>query len=132
MYLIDTSVWIDYFRQIQNKPVALLENILAQNWPYGITSVIFQEVLQGAASTKGFTKLQTYLATQRFYHATDPVQSYRHAARIYFRCRRKGITIRSTIDCLIAQISIEHGLALIHNDSDFIQMAQAIPELKLV
>ena len=57
--------------------------------------------------------------------------SHREAAHIYFSCRRKGITIRSTIDCLIAQISIEHDLILLHNDKDFTHMAAVIPQLKL-
>ncbi len=53
-------------------------------------------------------------------------QLYARAASIYFTCRRKGITVRSTIDCLIAQIALEHDLFLIHNDSDFDAMAPVI------
>jgi predicted nucleic acid-binding protein len=47
------------------------------------------------------------------------------------RCRRKGMTIRSTIDCLIAQIAIEHDLELLHSDRDFENMVSVIPELKI-
>jgi len=43
-----------------------------------------------------------------FYHPKDPVDSFTRAARIYFDCRKNGITIRSTIDCIIAQTAIEH------------------------
>jgi hypothetical protein len=67
-----------------------------------------------------------YFSSQRFFHPKDPVESYARAARIYFACCRKGITVRSTIDCLIAQIALEHDLFLLHNDSDFIAMAPVI------
>jgi predicted nucleic acid-binding protein len=51
------------------------------------------------------------------------------AARIYSRCRKAGFTIRSTIDCLIAQIAIEQELPLLHSDRDFDQIAAIVPEL---
>ena len=59
------------------------------------------------------------------------VQSFENAARLNFRCRRKGITVRSTIDLLIAETTIENDLVLLHDDEDYINMARAIPELKL-
>jgi predicted nucleic acid-binding protein len=57
--------------------------------------------------------------------------SYESAARLYFLCRKKGITIRSTIDFLIAQTAIENNLVLMHNDEDFNTMAKVIKELKV-
>lgn len=47
------------------------------------------------------------------------MKSHVEAARIYFECRRKGLTVRSTTDCLIAQIALEHGFSLLHEDRDF-------------
>ena len=131
MYLIDTSVWLDYFRNRSTQAVELFEEILAENIPFGITSMIFQEILQGADSPQDFSKLKDYLATQKFYHPLDPILSYEQAADMYFNCRRKGITIRGTIDCLIAQIAIEHNLRLLHSDRDFTQMATVNKKLKL-
>ncbi|MDF2529848.1 MAG: PilT protein domain protein, partial [Gammaproteobacteria bacterium] len=57
---------------------------------------------------------------------------YQLAAEHYFKCRKKGLTIRSTIDCLIAQIAIENDLLLLHNDRDFVSMAGIITDLQLV
>jgi len=131
MYLVDTSVWVDFFRNRSTRAVAHFEDILNENAPYGITSVIYQEVLQGADSPKDFSMLQTYLSTQKFYHPIDPLQSYDQAASLYAQCRRQGITIRSTIDCLIAQIAIEQKLRLLHSDRDFTKMASAVKNLKL-
>ncbi|MEA3544541.1 MAG: PIN domain nuclease [Thermodesulfobacteriota bacterium] len=125
MILVDTSVLIDLFRGADNHPVALFRDIVRKKLPFGITSVIYQEILQGAKSEKEYTSLQEYLSTQRFFHPIDPLLSYTGAASIYFSCRRKGITIRSTIDCLIAQIAIEHELFLLHNDKDFTTMVSA-------
>ncbi|HEC26522.1 MAG TPA: PIN domain-containing protein, partial [Gammaproteobacteria bacterium] len=67
-----------------------------------------------------------------FFHAQDPVQTYREAAMMYFKCRKKGIKIRSTNDCLIARIAIEYDLSLLHSDQDFTRLAEVVPELKLI
>lgn len=130
MYLVDTSVWIDYFGEGDNWSVHKLESILDNEVPFGVSAVIYQEVLQGAATEKDLSDLEIYFKSQTFYHPLDSIESYARAAHMYFACRRRGITIRSTIDCLIAQISIEHGLILLHNDRDFKAIAQHFPELK--
>lgn len=132
MYLVDTSVWVDYFREKVNPATQFFEKILDQKLPFGISSLIYQEILQGAASTKDFKSLSEYLITQRFHHPKDPVASYQAASQLYFSCRTKGVTIRSTIDCLIAQIAIEHDLFILHNDKDYIQLNKVVPNLKLV
>lgn len=132
MYLIDTSVWIDYFREIENTSTAKFISILDHNLPYGITGVIYQEILQGAASERDFNQLKDYLVTQRFFHPRDLIISYESAAKLFYLCRRKGITIRSTVDCFIAQIAIEHDLVLLHNDQDYDRIQLLIPELVLM
>jgi len=53
------------------------------------------------------------------------------AARIYGACRAAGVTIRSSVDCLIARIAIEHDLALLHDDRDFEDIARVVSELRL-
>ena len=130
MILVDTSVLIDLFKGISNDPTDRMREVLTHDIPFGITSVIYQEVLQGAKSEKEYALLKEYLSCQRFYHPRDALKTYENAARIYFRCRKKGVTIRSTIDCLIAQIALEHNLLLLHNDKDFDAMAPII-ELNL-
>lgn len=126
MILVDTSVLIDLFKGILNEPANRMREILAYEIPFGITSVIYQEVLQGAKSKKEYVLLRDYLSSQRFFHPRDAVKSYSDAAYIYFSCRKKGVTIRSTIDCLIAQTALEQNLLLLHNDKDFVVMAPII------
>jgi predicted nucleic acid-binding protein len=131
LYLVDTSVWIGYMRDEETEATKRLAEIEERRYPFGITGVIHQEVLQGAASRAKFDYLVEYLGSQTFYHPRDPIESYREAALIHFRCRRAGITIRSATDCLIARVAIEHDLILLHNDSDFENMAQVITEFSL-
>ena len=131
MYLIDTSIWIDYFRDRNNTGTAQLNIILEKNISFGITSLIYQEILQGASSQKEFDTLTAYFKTQRFFNPLDNITTYEEAAKIYFHCRKKGLTIRSMVDCLIAQIAIEHNLILLHNDKDYDHIHQEIKKLKL-
>ena len=131
MFLVDTSVWIGYLRDAYAAPVSWFREILDRGYPFGLTSAIYQEILQGADSEKSFERLDEYLSTQVFYEPLDPLESYREAARLYFRCRREGVTIRSTLDCLIARVAIEHGLILVHHDRDFEYIAAVVPELRL-
>ena len=127
MILVDTSVLIDFFKGLQTEGRDKFEVVLRRKIPFGITSFILQEVLQGAVSEKEFLLLKKYLLSQKFYHPKDPVDSFARAARIYMDCRKQGVTIRSTIDCIIVQIALEHDLFLLHNDNDFNAMAKIVP-----
>ncbi len=131
MILVDTSVLIDFFKGKENGGVAKFEKILAGKIPWGITSFIYQEILQGAAGEKEFCTLKEYLDTQIFYELQGGRESYAAAAKIYCRCRQHGITVNSTIDLLIVQTAIENGVTLLHNDHDFTHFKKIIPELEL-
>ena len=130
MVLVDTSVLISYLQGNENNAVLKFQYIIDNNIPFGINSLIYQEVLQGVKTEKDFDKTKRYLDTQRFYSLKYEKESYASAAKIYFRCRKKGLTIGSTIDCLIAQTAIENDLLLLHNDSDFDNIAK-IADLKI-
>ncbi len=119
MILVDTSVLIDYFTGKSSKAAAVFQRVLDDNIPYGINSFIYQELLQGVKTEKDFARAKDYLDTQTFYFLKDPRASFAAAAKIYFQCRRKGVTVSSTIDCLIIQTAIEHNLYLLHKDGDF-------------
>ncbi|MDA8422533.1 MAG: PIN domain nuclease [Nitrospiraceae bacterium] len=127
MVLVDTSVLIDYLRGADNAAVERFQRLMDSNLPFGISPLIYFEVLQGARTEKDFTTVKSYLETHRFFSLQDEKESYAAAARIYFECRRKGITINSTVDCLIAQTAIENDLALLHHDADFDRMRKVAP-----
>ena len=131
MILVDTSVWIDFVRGRATDAVARLRELLDRGIAACLTSMIYQEILQGADSEKAFRDFCVFFSGQRFLHPVDPVTSHENAARLYFECRRKGLSIRSTNDCLIAQIAIEQGVSLLHDDRDFESIARVAPALKL-
>lgn len=131
MYLIDTSVLIDYFKGRKTTAVQFFDMINREKLPYGITSVIYQEMLQGAASEQDYQLLKTCLSTQRFFYPKDNMLTYEAAAHLYFRCRKKGVTVRSTIDCLISQICIEYDLILVHQDVDYQNIQTVVSDLRL-
>ncbi|MDQ6621218.1 MAG: PIN domain-containing protein [Pseudomonadota bacterium] len=131
MILVDTSVWIDFIRGSATEPVARLRTGLDTGVAIAITPLIYQEILQGARDDKAFRDYRAYFAGQRFLHPADPVLSQERAARLYFDCRRAGLTVRSSNDCLIAQVALEHDVPLLHDDRDFQAIAEVAPALKL-
>jgi len=131
MYLVDTSVWVDYLRGDATPQVGALRELLAGEEIVGIAPIILQEVLQGADSIERFETWRKYFADLLCYIPKDPVESHVAAARLYQDCRRAGKTPRSSNDCLIAQFAIENGLVLLHSDRDFDAMATAVGRLRL-
>ena len=130
MYLVDTSVWVDYIKGKDTPVVEFLDTLLGAPMTVGISDLIYMEILQGAKSESGFNKLQRYFSTQQFYGFANPQSSYEAAAFTYFSCRRQGITVRSSIDCLIAQCALENELVLLHHDKDYKNLEKVIPQLR--
>jgi predicted nucleic acid-binding protein len=131
MILVDTSVLIDYFKGIDSRPAKLLDELVENGIPYGINDFVFQELLQGSRTINEFNTLKDYLETIPFYNLQNGKESYEKAAFMNFQCRKNGITVRSTIDLLIAEIAIENNLLLLHNDGDFDNIGKVIKELKI-
>ncbi len=88
------------------------------------------EVLQGISNNKVRNNIKESLNLHAFHPFIKNKESYENAAFIYSSCREKGITIRSSTDCLVAQCAIENDLILLHNDKDFVRMAGAVPTLQ--
>ena len=130
MYLVDTSVWIDYLRGRDCSHVEFLRGLLSHPFAVGITHLIYMEILQGARDATAFDRLRRYFSGQRFYSFDDIAAAHAAAARIYFDCRQRGITVRSTADCLIAQCALEFDLVLLHHDADFERIAGVVPTLR--
>ena len=126
MMLIDTSVWIDFFNGLETDTTTVLEKLIWSEEDVYVSDYILTELLQGFKADKEFELAQKYLRQFPFakLYNTD---SYIKAAQIYRQCRKKGITIRKTADCIIAQTAIENSLFLLHNDSDFDLIAKVCP-----
>ena len=126
MYLVDTSIWIDYIKGVELPHTSRLDKLLENPLAIGINEHIYMEILQGAKNQKDFDKFVRFFSGQRFYSLLQKEKSYAFAAHIYQKCRRKGLTIRSSIDCLIAQCAIENEVILLHNDRDFKMISSVV------
>jgi predicted nucleic acid-binding protein len=122
--IVDTSVLVDLFRGRSTKAVRAFEFLERRSEPFAIPAICCQELLQGARDAKEWKLLIDYLASQIWVGVADDRGSHVAAARIYFDCRRKGLTIRSSMDCMIAQIVIEHDGVLLHDDRDFASISE--------
>jgi hypothetical protein len=120
--LVDSSVWIDYFNGQATVQTDHLDAILGQQ-VIVVGDLILAEVLQGFRHQKDFVQARTALL--RF--PVMPIVGQKFAvqsAKNYRSLRAKGITIRKTIDCLIATFCIENGFQLLHSDRDFDPFAE--------
>ena len=117
MILVDSSVWIDYFRGTQTPQTEKLDELLSRE-PIAIGDLILTEVLQGFGSERDFNearRLLTSLLVVELGGREIAIQ----AARNFRILRAQGVTIRKTIDTVIATRCIESGFTLLHSDRDF-------------
>ncbi len=130
MLLIDSSVWIDWLRGSDTDAVRFVQARESQE-EVALTQMIYLEVLQGVSSQRQFAATKNVLGAQTMLLPLDVLQTFEAAALLYRRARLMGLTIRKSTDCLIAAMALEHGALLVHNDRDFIAMAQAVPQLQV-
>lgn len=130
MVLVDTSVLINFLKGKNNPQVDKLSDIIKRKIPFGICSFVYMEILQGARNEKEHGLLKNYFSTQKFYELQNGITSIEAASLNYYTCRKNGITIRSTIDILVAQIAIENNLFLLHDDNDFTELIKVTNSLK--
>lgn len=122
--LIDTSVWIALFRDQSGSMKSSVASIVGDE-DVVLTRFNQLELLQGAKNESEWILLSNYLDTQDYLEAST--DTWREAARIYYDLRRRGRTVRSTIDCCIAQIAIERQVLILHQDRDFERIGDIRP-----
>lgn len=116
MILVDTSVWIAYFLDQKIPQVEFLDQMIREREIY-ICGVIVTEILQGIKNENAHQEIARLLQSLKYLHTS--YETYIHAANIYRKLRDKGITIRKTIDCIIAAVALKHNMELLHLDKDF-------------
>ncbi len=117
--IFDTSVWIDFFKNSSSKEAILLEQYVKfSSESVLLTPTIIQEILQGVRTEQEFSQKKKVLESYNILKP-DWEKTSIDAAKLYFDLRKKGVTIRKSTDCLIAQIAIENDVLLVHIDSDF-------------
>lgn len=115
MVLVDTSVWIEVFRKTD--PLDLEAHV---DFDAVVTCLpIVQEVLQGFRDERAFRLAREAMLSLPI--ADDPVERrvFEEAVDLYRTARRRGITVRSSIDCLIAATALRHDLEILHRDRDY-------------
>jgi predicted nucleic acid-binding protein len=117
MILVDSSVWIDYFRGTRTAQTDCLDGLLGTE-PVLMGDLILVEVLQGFSVDRDFNQARRFLGTLEVIELGGADIAI-EAARNFRKLRARGITVRKTIDTIIATRCIERGLALLHDDRDF-------------
>src|ERR1035438_964206 len=117
MILVDSSVWIDLFRGDSTPQVEMLDALLG-NEPLAMGDLILAEVLQGFQSEREFNQAKQLLLSFEMVEIVGKDIAIQ-AARNFRTLRGHGITVRKTVDTLIATRCIHSGLILLHSDRDF-------------
>lgn len=117
MLFVDSSVWIDYFNGLENPQTHFLHRALDQV-PILVGDLVLAEVLQGFRSDADFETARRLLTRFTQVQMVGPALAIQ-SARNYRVLRQKGVTVRKTIDSLIASYCLENDHELLHNDSDF-------------
>lgn len=128
--LVDTSVWIDYFNGHASPQADRLAQAIADAEPIALPGLVWTEILMGLRTEAEATRIAGLL--DAFEYVREPAQvDYVAAAGIYRTCRSKGYTVRSTIDCVIAQLCLRENRPLLFKDRDFKVISQCFP-LRLI
>ena len=117
MPLVDASVWIDFFADRPTPQVGELDRLLNEGALVHTCGVILTEVLQGFREDEDYRRTLSRFAD--LVYLPMGRKTFLAAADIYRALRRQGITIRKSVDCMIAAVAIEHNVPLLHNDRDF-------------
>jgi predicted nucleic acid-binding protein len=117
MVIVDTTVWIDYLGGFKNVQTAWLDREISHQ-RLGLTDIILCEVLQGVRGEAAFARVRNDLSKFQVF-TTGGIDLAVAAAQNYRSLRRRGHTVRKTIDCLIATFCLEAGHWLLHRDRDF-------------
>jgi predicted nucleic acid-binding protein len=123
--LVDSTVWIDFFNGRHTAQTDKLEQCLLNRDDICCCGFVLAEVLQGVRAEKQYAAVKQQFANLVYLDDNRP--TFELGAAIYRELRRKGITIRNSIDCLIAATVIQHGVHFLENDRDYKFIDQHYP-----
>ena len=121
---IDTSIWVELYRDTTGNISRLLAHAVGGD-EVAFVPFVATEILQGARDDNEWSALAQEIAN---YPSLEIMPSFwKKSARIYAELRWKGFTVRSTVDCFIAQVILDHDFTLLHNDNDFAVIEKVRP-----
>ena len=130
MIVIDTSVWIPLLNGVGHPKADLARAVIEGPEDVGVPGIILEEILRGLKNDAQFRRVRDVLLSD-FTYLEMRQSLFIHSAEIYRVLRKRGKTIRSSADCLIAACAIEESASLLEDDADFHTIANVAP-LKLV
>ena len=117
LVIVETSVWVDFFRGVRNPHTEWVLRASGRR-TLGTLDLILCEVLRGVPREVDYERIKAKMLALDLYNSGGE-QMALESAQNYRKLRARGITIRKTIDCIIATYCIRHGFALLHKDRDF-------------
>jgi hypothetical protein len=122
MIIVDSNTWADFFNGVQTPFSQRLDAALREEDDLAVIPIIITEVLQGFRTDTGFQRARRVLVALPVIHPT--VECHVRAARLFRSLRRKGVTVRGAVDCIIAQACLDIEAELLSPDSDFKHIAR--------
>jgi predicted nucleic acid-binding protein len=122
MVLVDSSVFINFFNSSKTKGAQQLSQLIIEGEDIAIIGIIVQEVLQGIKDDKHFKNIKLIL--DDFYYIPTPETIFLQSANLFRHLKKNGVTIRKSVDIIIAQTCINHKIPLLQADKDFVNIAK--------
>ncbi len=120
MILVDTSIWIEAFRK---KSAIRIDDLV--DFEEVVTCLpVIQEVLQGFRDERAYRTARDAMASLPIVESPMEESLFIEAAGLYRTARRQGLTVRSSVDCLIAACALRHDIPVFHKDRDFDLLAR--------
>lgn len=126
MIVVDTSVWVDVLNDAPTAQARRCVELIEAGEPLALTDIILTEILQGLRSEKEAHLVERHLRAFPILRL-EGLDDFALAAELYRTARRAGVTIRKTLDCLIAVPCVRTGAPLLHADEDFDRLATCTP-----
>ena len=121
MIIVDSNAWADFFNGTATPYVQRLDTALREEEDLAVLPIIITEVLQGFRTDSGFQRARRLLVRLPIFQPT--VNCHVRAAHLFRSLRRKGITVRGAVDCVIAQTCLDLDAELLSPDADFRHIA---------
>ncbi|MDR3049518.1 MAG: PIN domain nuclease [Elusimicrobiota bacterium] len=120
--LVDTSVWIDFFNKSGSSDAEILSRLIDSGAGICLCPIIYQEILQGIKDDNIFNDVKSILSSYPMLN-TDILKITDLSINLYRTLRKQGITIRKSVDVLIAAYAVSENAYLLHKDRDFAQIS---------
>jgi predicted nucleic acid-binding protein len=121
--VVDTTVWIDFLAARGTVFDRHLAELLESDAPIALVDIVYCEILQGIRDEEAYRRIRLSLLAHPILRPRG-LETFEVAANLYRAGRGRGLTIRRSVDCLIAATCLENEAEIYHNDRDFDALAR--------